>query len=517
MRRGPRFPARAAQCLWCLLLVAAGLHAQSGAPGQPRQYLITRADGTELKLPEPALPDISGYSEAGARGLLESVPAAPPEIEIRRVFDEITLDEFTAAERAGEWAKRQNAFPRAIFLKSGLVRPADIARALQGTPHFVRARGDAAIYVLRLPLVVEKRATLLLENEELRLSQERGAFLAVDGRMFTFGARLIAWNEALQKAAAFRDEREFRPFLVSWSGSELYLINSYIESFGYLMAKSYGITISSYPLRMRETEQFRRGTPKAWIVGSEFVDMYYGFYCYHAHKLVVKDNTYRDNILYGIDPHDYSSGLIIAGNTVSGTRNKHGIIVSRAVTDSLIFNNRSFNNRLSGFVIDRNSTNNLIAYNESFHNGSNGLTLYESSDNLIWENFFYANGMHGVSARNSTDVRLYKNRIVANGGYGVYGHVKDLSDTDRDFELDPYDSQISLTVTGGVIAANRRGSLSIDRPLSLEMYDIDLRFPRNSKGLYMEGALASHHEQLMEILFKHRQAAILHPLDKELD
>lgn len=510
MRKIPTFTTRAA--IWCLLLIAAD--PQAGTIPTPRQYAIKQTDGAELRLPEPELPDISGYSEAGARKQLESVPAQPPVIEIRRVFGEITLDEFTAAERAGEWAKRQNEFPRAIFLKSGLVRPADIARALAGKPHFVRPRKDKPVYILRLPLVVEKQATLLLEDgEEIRLSQERGAFLVVDGRMFTFGARLIAWNEALRKAAAFRDEKEFRPFLVSWSGSELYLVNSHIESFGYLMAKSYGITISSYPLRMRGTEHFNRGTPKAWIVGSEFVDMYYGFYCYHAHDLIVKDNTYRDNILYGIDPHDYSSGLIIAGNTVFGTKKKHGIIVSRVVTDSLIFNNRSFKNRLSGFVIDRNSTNNLVAYNESSHNGSNGLTLYESSDNLVWENFFYANGMHGVSARNSTDVRLYNNRIMANGGYGVYGHVKDLSDTDRDFEMDPYSSEVSLIVTGGVVAANRRGSLSIDRPLSLEMYDIDLRFPRNSKGLHMEGALASHHDQLMEILFKHRQAAILHPLD----
>jgi poly(beta-D-mannuronate) C5 epimerase len=124
---------------------------------------------------------------------------------------------------------------------------------------------------------------------------------------------------------------------------------------------------------------------------------------------------------------------------------------------------------------------------------------------------------HGISARNSTDIRLYNNRIIANGSFGVYGNVADLSHTDRDFELDPYDSEISLTVTGGVIAANGRGSLVVDRPLSLEMYDIELRLPSNSKGLYTDGALAAHHEQLMEILFKHRQAAILHPLEKKVE
>ncbi|HEX5055773.1 MAG TPA: NosD domain-containing protein [Gammaproteobacteria bacterium] len=507
---------RLISCLWLLLLAAAPALRAEVTQLTPRQYTITRTDGAELRLPQPILPDIAPYNESAARRRLDAVTPDAPVIEVRRVFGEFTLSDFTAAERAGEWAKRQSSFPRAIFLKSGLARPDDIADALAGSGYFVRDPKDPDIYTVRLPLVIEEGATLVLESdEELRLSQQSGSFMVVDGKMFAFGSRLIAWDEKAGKAALFRNKEEFRPFMVSWSGSELYLINSRVESFGYFMSKSYGITVSSYTRRVGERLKRDEG-PKAWLIGSEFVDMYYGFYCYHAKDLALIGNTYRDNIVYGIDPHDYSSGIIIAHNTVFGTRKKHGIIISRGVGDSWIFNNRSFNNKLSGFAIDRNSTNNLLAYNESFHNGSDGLTIYESSDNLIWENFFYANAKHGVSARNSTDVRLYNNRIIANGSFGVYGKVADLSHTDRNIELDPYASEISLTVAGGVIAANNRGSLSIDRPLSLELYDIDLRFPSNSKGLYMEGALAAHHEQLMEILFKDRQAAILHPVDKQV-
>ncbi|MFD2980383.1 NosD domain-containing protein, partial [Klebsiella pneumoniae] len=87
---------------------------------------------------------------------------------------------------------------------------------------------------------------------------------------------------------------------------------------------------------------------------------------YETQDFVVKDSTYRDNIVYGIDPHDRSHRLIIAGNTVYGTKKKHGIIVSREVNDSWIINNKSFDNKLSGVVIDRNSVNNLIAYNEIY-------------------------------------------------------------------------------------------------------------------------------------------------------
>ena len=101
---------------------------------------------------------------------------------------------------------------------------------------------------------------------------------------------------------------------------------------------------------------------------------------------MIKGNTYRDNIVYGIDPHDRSHGLIIAENTVFGTKKKHGIIISREVNDSWIINNESYDNKLSGVVIDRNSESNLIAYNRVHGNHADGITLYESGDNLLWGN-----------------------------------------------------------------------------------------------------------------------------------
>ncbi len=75
----------------------------------------------------------------------------------------------------------------------------------------------------------------------------------------------------------------------------------------------------------------------------------------------------------------------------TGTKKKHGIIISREVNDSFIFNNRSYDNNLSGLVIDRNSVNNLIAYNEIYKNHTDGITLYESADNLLWGNKVISN------------------------------------------------------------------------------------------------------------------------------
>ncbi|MGC3238732.1 right-handed parallel beta-helix repeat-containing protein, partial [Pseudomonas aeruginosa] len=82
------------------------------------------------------------------------------------------------------------------------------------------------------------------------------------------------------------------------------------------------------------------------------------------------------------------------------TKKKHGIIISREVNDRFIFNNRSYDNKLSGLVIDRNSVNNLIADNEIYRNHTDGITLYESGDNLLWGNKVIANRRHGIRIRN---------------------------------------------------------------------------------------------------------------------
>src|SRR3990167_3742444 len=113
-------------------------------------------------------------------------------------------------------------------------------------------------------------------------------------------------------------------------------------------------------------------------------------------------------------------------------------------------------------VIDRNSVNNVIAYNEIYKNHTDGIPLYESADNLLWGNKVISNRRHGIRIRNIVNIRLYENLAMANGLTGVYGHIKDLSDTDRDIKLDPFDAAVSWILVGGKLAANGSSPLSIE-------------------------------------------------------
>ncbi len=218
---------------------------------------------------------------------------------VQRMVQQQPLKEFTGgSNRLAEWVKRQRQMPQAIFIEGGYVNLAQLAGKL---PASALEQVEPGVFVARLPIVVSQGATLDIDKQvkELRLSQERGAFLVNDGMLFVRDSKVTGWSESKKEPAWFKTPNEFRPFLISWGGAEVYLSNSTFTSFGYNASKAYGISISQYSPGM--DKQMKRPRPKGWVIDSTIVDSWYGFYCYEADDLVVKGNTYRDNIVYGID------------------------------------------------------------------------------------------------------------------------------------------------------------------------------------------------------------------------
>ncbi|MDR0634810.1 MAG: mannuronan 5-epimerase AlgG [Azoarcus sp.] len=488
----------------CLVLVAAAAAAEPA-------YTVTSEPAELLRLPEPRLPDVSGYTRAAIEAKIDTRRRAT--VSVRKMLGHPAMQQFIGSDNnLAEWVRRQHGMPQAIFIEGGYINLADLAKKLAGTPYWRKTESGA--HLARLPIVVAHGATLHIgeETRELRLSQERGAFLVNDGRLFIVGSRVTAWREADNSPARFRRPAEFRPFLIFWGGTETYIADSVITSFGYDKSKSYGISISQYP--PGQIRAMKREEPSGWIVGAEFIDMWYGFYCYETRGFVIKDSIYRDNIVYGIDPHDRSRGLIIAGNTARGTKKKHGIIVSREVNDSFIFNNISHGNRLSGIVVDRSSTNNLLAGNEVRGNQSDGITIYESANNLLWGNRAIGNARHGIRVRNSENVRLYENFVADNGMYGIYGHMKDLSGSGRDIALDPFETKMSLTVVGGKIGDNGSGPISIEAPFKAELYRIDIRMPGKEINPFSGGVFSTHMAEILDLLVRQRKAVLVTPREE---
>lgn len=482
-------------------LLAISAWAESAAV--PQAYRVSAKPGSALRLEPPALPDLSGYTAAAVAAKIAYKPTG--HARIKEMLHEDALAEFIGGnERLREWVVRQRRMPQAIFIEQGYMRSADLARQLPKEAFVESAPG---VYLARLPIVVRPGATLHIDQttEELRLSQERGAFLVNDGKLFITDTKVTAWREKEGAPASFRKPGEFRPFLIAWGGTETYIVGSTITSLGYEASKSYGVSLSP------NSPNMERARPTGWLLNSEFVDHWFGFYCYEADDVVLKDNRYRGSIIYGIDPHDRSRRLIIAGNQVSGTKQKHGVILSREVNDSWIFNNHIHDNQLSGLVLDRNSESNLIAYNEVSQNHSDGITLYESSNNLLWGNRVIGNQRHGVHLRNSLNIRLYENLVAGNGLAGVYGHIKDLSGSGRDSKKDPYDTKVSLVLVGGKLVGNGSSPLVVDSPQSVVLYRVELLAPSKSIGISFSGLLGEKQSEIMDILLHRQQAVLIEP------
>ena len=482
---------------WCAVSVAKALP----------EYVVRESSAEHLKMDAPVLPDLSPYTHAAL--LAKRVRKEPGQVLFRRLVDLDAFDEFVGGDgRLAIWAAKQQRNPVAIVLDGGYFTPQSM---LEQLPPEQFEQLSAGVYIARLPILVSQSATLHLDaaTSALRLSLQGGAFLVNEGRLFITDSAVESWDELQQRPVPYLDKSQFRPFITAWAGSQVYFSRSRFSSLGYGASKSYGITLSQFSASL--AGKLHRRAPTGWILESTFEDLLYGFYCYEADDVVIVGNVYRENIVYGIDPHDRSHRLIIARNTAYNTRQRHGIIVSREVNDSWIFENESYDNKLSGIMLDRQSSNNIVANNSVHGNGSDGITVYESPNNLLYANESIGNSAHGYHIRNSVGVKLYQNRAIANGYSGVYGHAKQLTDGDRDLELDPYSTEVSLIVVGGELINNQGGPMTIDQPLSVELFGVGMMAPLDSNGLQMQGVLGENLHQVLDLMIRQRKAVIIEP------
>jgi poly(beta-D-mannuronate) C5 epimerase len=191
------------------------------------------------------------------------------------------------------------------------------------------------------------------------------------------------------------------------------------------------------------------------IVDNEFRGLFYGFYSYEARDVAIVDNRYVDNIRYGIDPHDRSTRLVIARNTASGTRERHGIIGSREVSHSWIVDNEARDNAGSGIMLDRQCANNVIRGNQVYRNGQ-GIAIYESPHNRLQDNLIAFNAKSGIRVRNSVDVAAIENRLLGNGDYAFELSARRLDDHEQRAKRgDHYEAAVEVEIQGARVAGNR--------------------------------------------------------------
>jgi len=379
---------------------------------------------------------------------------------------------YTAMGASGFFARQQQFAPDMLVLERGVADISGLYLALraQGVgDDYIKKEGR--IYTLRRPLLISPNATLVISGadvNELRLSSDRGAYVVNAGNLYVQDTRVTGWDEAKQKEdhAELIDKFRFRPFITSWSRSHTYMGGSVFSSLGYADAKAYGISLTSGPKDLVQFKPDSIEAPDGVIAENSFRNIYYGFYSYEAERVALIGNEYKDNIIYGIDPHDRSRWLTIAFNSSWGAMKKHGIIISREVNDTTILGNLTFENHGSGLMIDRLSVGTMMYGNTSFDNLQDGITIFESDCKVIASNRLFSNKRTGLKVRNARDVGVFYNVIHDNKRAGVEGYIADLrknsASATRDFELDPYSDINAMTVVGNWIERNGSGLSALD-------------------------------------------------------
>jgi poly(beta-D-mannuronate) C5 epimerase len=420
--------------------------------GEAQEYTVTVSANSQSKPPPVEFPDVTDFTKDYLRRM---VPAKRDgKASIATASDQPVLDEAFRGDRGRDLQQRQAAEkPRVILVEDGALT---LDQVVDQVDDKEIAENEKGIVTIRRPIFVKPGAVLIVDGQstpELRLSTDRGAFLANAGRLFIVDAVVTSWNEVSSQPTVFVDKEQFRPFISSYIRSETYVAGSTIQHLGFAAPTAYGFSLSSHPERSRG--QPHEDWPTGVIVGNEFRGLYYGFYSFEARDVVIVDNLYIDSVVYGIDPHDRSTRLVIARNTATGSIERHGIIGSREVSHSFIVDNVAYRNAGSGIMLDRQSAHNVVFRNKVYQNGQ-GIAIYESPSNTISDNLVAFNTKSGVRVRNSIDVHVRGNTIVGHDDYALELYAKKLDDHDKRVARgDTYDANVAVSFVDNRIQANR--------------------------------------------------------------
>jgi poly(beta-D-mannuronate) C5 epimerase len=190
------------------------------------------------------------------------------------------------------------------------------------------------------------------------------------------------------------------PSVVAESGAVLAISDSTFTGLGWDWNGSYGVSWLS------------QSTGN--VTGSTFEHNFIGAYTDQVTGLHFENDIFRDNLLYGLDPHSFSRNLVIKHVTAEYNRSS-GIIFSNHVTGGVIEECVSTGNNENGIMMDATSTDNTIRHNLVVDNLGDGIVMSNSPANRFENNDVRGNrvGVH-ASGNGAANQLLTGNDVEAN-------------------------------------------------------------------------------------------------------
>lgn len=256
------------------------------------------------------------------------------------------------------------------------------------------------------------------EVNEVRFTTRRDVFLGGRGATARIeGVRITSWDP--ERGGPDENPDDGRAFILYEAGSRLDIVDSEIVWLGSDRSGAYGTS-------------WRTGGTTGSSIGTVYDRNWFGVYTFEARDIVFRQNTFSNNVYYGLDPHDYSSGLVVEDNVAFGN-GSHGLIFSRGVVDSVMRGNHSYDNGGNGIVLDLESDRNVIEDNLVENNRKDGIVLLGSGDSQILDNTIRGNRTAiRVNQSGSSGIVIEGNVMEANNaGIHAYGGAADLTITDN--------------------------------------------------------------------------------------
>lgn len=343
-------------------------------------------------------------------------------------------------------------------------------------------------------MYIAPTATLVIKNKTLLLeSFPKPVFVMYHGNLFIKNSKIYAWNiknnryyphpYIPEKKLLLIGTQRPRPYFLGLAGSKTIFLNNVVRGLGFHdTVGTFGIALVHYPkdiiFKLSSLYTFLGSRPKVTgiFIGNDIYDNMMGFYTNEAKNVILIGNNFHNNIIYDVDPHDYSKNLIIARNITYNTHHAHGIVISRHVENSIIAENFSFKNHSAGIMLDRLSNHNIVYKNLCMENGYMGITVQESDNVLVKDNYLIRNYIDGIIIRNSLKNTLNNNYVYENGKNGIEVYVKDLRGAIyRDFLRDPYHKATSTVLINNKVENNFNYNLMVKNAAAVRLSDNKLK------------------------------------------
>ena len=148
------------------------------------------------------------------------------------------------------------------------------------------------------------------------------------------------------------------------------------------------------------------------IKGNDIHHLLKGYYSNGMGHMVIEDNRFYDNYLYGIDPHTGSHDIIIRNNIVHDN-NASGIICSKDCYNLLIEGNEVFDNGGvgRGIAFSINTTHSVARNNEVYNQNRCIAFNRESNYNEVYDNKV-SHCRTAISLANTSENQIHDNNIA---------------------------------------------------------------------------------------------------------